>query len=284
VPLALKFSDPNLAIHRRPGRWRGCSAEHVVLPPTDKGVSFDLTGETHYLALHDIQLRDGETVIDGLEANHTRDLRDTITFVPKGRHGMGWLLPEARTNSFTALHFDPELIHEELATRYAKAAPGPAVYQRNRGLQATLLKLKNLLSQPSVDDLQAESLSLLAALEVFNIATEPVSGRLSERQLRDVHDYLRANLNREVSLSGLARAARLSRFHFSRAFKNATGSAPHRYVARLRIEAAARMLVDTDSPIEVIACCCGFSGGAHFRRAFQSEMGCSPLAYRRQTL
>jgi AraC family transcriptional regulator len=81
-----------------------------------------------------------------------------------------------------------------------------------------------LLSQPSVDDLQAESLSLLAALEVFSIVTEPVSGRLSERQLRDVHDYLHANLNRVVSLSDLAAAARLSRFHFSRAFKNATGS------------------------------------------------------------
>jgi AraC family transcriptional regulator len=149
VPLALKFSDPNLAIPRRPERWRGCSAEHVVLPPTDKGVSFDLTGETHYLALHDIQLRDGETVIDGLGANHTRDLRDTITFVPKGRRGMGWLLPEARTNSFTALHFDPELIHEELATRYAKAAPGPAVYQRNRGLQATLLTMDAASLPPS---------------------------------------------------------------------------------------------------------------------------------------
>jgi AraC family transcriptional regulator, transcriptional activator of pobA len=52
----------------------------------------------------------------------------------------------------------------------------------------------------------------------------------------------------------------------------------------MRIEAAARMLVDTQSPIEVIAGFCGFSGGAHFRRAFQPEIGCSPLAYRRRTL
>jgi AraC family transcriptional regulator len=254
------------------------------LPPTDEGFSFDLTGDTHYIALHDIQLRDGETLIDGLKANRTRDLRETITFVPNGCRAMGWSLPQARTNSFTALHFNPELIHEELEARYAKAVPGPAIYERNFGLQSTLLKLKNLLSQPSVDDLQAESLSLLAALEVFSIVTEPVSGRLSERQLRDVHDYLHANLNRVVSLSDLAAAARLSRFHLSRAFKNATGSSPHRYVARMRIEAAARMLVDTQSPIEVIAGCCGFSGGAHFRRAFQSEIGCSSLAYRRRTL
>lgn len=65
----------------------------------DAPYEFPNPGESHYLALHDIALRDGELRIDGLKPVSKRNLRDTTTFVPKGCMKEGWRHPEPQTNS-----------------------------------------------------------------------------------------------------------------------------------------------------------------------------------------
>ena len=67
----------------------GFSAEYVELSGAEP-YDFRSRGENHYLALHDITLTDGELRVDGLPTLHKKDLRDTITFVPKGCGIEGW--------------------------------------------------------------------------------------------------------------------------------------------------------------------------------------------------
>jgi AraC family transcriptional regulator len=78
-------------------------------------------------------------------------------------------------------------------------------------------------------------------------------GGLTPQQLNHVRDYITANLGGDISVSALAGLINLSRFHFIRAFKKATGMAPYHFVLSSRVERAKQLLVE---PHFSIACCC----------------------------
>ena len=85
------------------------------------------------------------------------------------------------------------------------------------------------------------------------------------------------------TLSSLADAAGLSRYHFLRTFDRITGVTPHQYVLRARLRDAALRLVRESGSVLDIALDCGFGDISNFNRAFRSEFGVSPRVYRRDT-
>ena len=106
-----------------------------------------------------------------------------------------------------------------------------------------------------------------------------VATHTSERQrLRHVTDYIEAHLIKDMSLSDLALQAGLSKFHFSRLFKQTIGLTPHKYVVRRRIEHAARQLKQGQS-ITQVAHQLGFSDQSHFTRVFKQIKGSTPRQF-----
>jgi AraC-like DNA-binding protein len=85
----------------------------------------------------------------------------------------------------------------------------------------------------------------------------------------------------DLALRRLARSADLSPYHFLRTFERVTGLTPHQYVRRARIRAAATRLVAEDGKVVDIALDCGFGDVSNFNRAFRTEFGVSPRAFRR---
>lgn len=104
---------------------------------------------------------------------------------------------------------------------------------------------------------------------------------LDRRRLSRVLDYIEANLEGDLSIDRIASIACLSRFHFARAFRQAVGQPPHRYVSARRLERAKELLTRGDRPLVDIALSLGFSGQANFTRAFTQATGHSPGRYRR---
>lgn len=264
-----------------PRSWRGFQIDHVCLE-TDEAYDFHSAGECHYLALHNLTLVDGELELDGLAPIRRTDLRDTLTFAPRGCTIKGWAKPTARANSFTALYFDPELMGRDLEGRYSHRAPPPFAYARNPRLAGTMRKLGSIARDPEVDDLYAELICLTAALEVLGIEPAP-AGQLSAVQSKLVLDFIDANLDFGIGLDDLARVLGISRSHFSRAFKATMGVGPHRFVAAKRIARACEMLRSSRLPIEEIARAVGFRSAAVFRRTFLQINGRTPQAYRKST-
>ena len=86
----------------------------------------------------------------------------------------------------------------------------------------------------------------------------------------------------ELTTPQFARMANMSVSKFERSFREAFGISPHKYVLRIRTDAAAKQLVTTRDTISAIAQDCGFHDHAHFSRTFSRLMTVSPTAYRRR--
>lgn len=106
-------------------------------------------------------------------------------------------------------------------------------------------------------------------------------GGLSAKAWRDVQDYIKANIDEQLSVERLALVAGLSPSHFLRAFKQTAGQAPHQYVLAARIELAERLVVTTDMPLARIASITGFANHSHMTAAMRRHKSTTPSALRR---
>lgn len=100
---------------------------------------------------------------------------------------------------------------------------------------------------------------------------------------RAVHralDYIHANLAGNVRLDDIAGAARMSVFHFSRTFRKATGTGPHRYLLQARIDRVKALLASGNRSLAAIADETGFSDQSHMSKVFKRFTGVSPKAFR----
>ncbi len=285
--VALEFKDDGAAHElRRTLEWRGIAAELVsIRGPAE--FAFKWTGDTDYLALHDLQLVDGETTLGEGSKLRLLDLRDRMTFVPAGSEISGWSRLGRRSNAFTAVYFDPATLAEEFGDRPVGAANRPMLYFEDFALRCTLAKIQALLIQPAVNDAAyAETLGLMAAMEIDRLQrtdrrTVQESGWLSPRQASLVREYVVGNLSEKITLEQLANVVGLSRFHFLRAFRSTFGQPPHRYLIRSRIERAKILLLDRRTSVAEVTARVGFTDQAQFARAFRKATGSTPSQFRR---
>lgn len=105
-------------------------------------------------------------------------------------------------------------------------------------------------------------------------------GALSPAAVRQVDEYVTARLAEPISLQEMASAVALSRYHFARRFRDATGMSPHEYVMTKRIEAAQGMLRRTRLTLREVASECGFSDQSHLTRVFRQRFGVTPGQFR----
>ncbi len=124
----------------------------------------------------------------------------------------------------------------------------------------------------------AEQPQLSASLKAQSTAlrTDP------DVRLARLHAWIAGNLNGDLRVERLAEQFGMSPRHFARAYVAATGDTPAQAVESLRLEAACRVLATTSEPIKRIAQTVGFGREERMRRAFQKQLGTSPLGYRNQ--
>ncbi|KAA5838270.1 helix-turn-helix transcriptional regulator [Saccharopolyspora hirsuta] len=109
----------------------------------------------------------------------------------------------------------------------------------------------------------------------------PEVAGLADRQLDEVQELMRARLREPLPLADLAAVAGLSVSQFARRFKARTGMPPHRYLVRLRLEQACRLLRTSAQPIAEIAVASGFSHQEHLTRVMRARLGTTPAEVRR---
>jgi len=101
-----------------------------------------------------------------------------------------------------------------------------------------------------------------------------------ERHLLRARDLVDARYAEPLGVDDLARAAGLSRAHFSREFRRAFGESPHAYLLTRRLERAAALLRSTDRSVTSICFDVGLRSVGSFTTSFTRTYGKTPTAYR----
>jgi AraC-like DNA-binding protein len=100
------------------------------------------------------------------------------------------------------------------------------------------------------------------------------------RHLLRAKDLADARYGEPLGVDDMARAAGLSKAHFSREFKQAFGESPHAYLLTRRLERAATLLRVTDRSVAYVCVSVGLQSVGSFTTSFKRMFGLTPTAYR----
>jgi AraC family transcriptional regulator, L-rhamnose operon transcriptional activator RhaR len=207
--------------------------------------------------------------------------------------------------------FSSELLHRELAwTREDPllgyllwsapySAPGRGVLalhleQASLDRVATHLEALSELRFSSLDRYRGDVLGLLSLVlsELGRAAAagggdgtggpdSPRAGRFHPAVRRAMR-LLESDIARSWTLTALAEELHLAPAYLVRLFKDATGLPPKAYLAQLRAERAAVLLLHSDDPVTAIGRAVGWPDQNYFARRFKAHYGLSATTYRRQ--
>lgn len=184
-----------------------------------------------------------------------------------------------------SLHL-PVPLWEEIAESHAIRPEllRPGLPGSDVSISRLAVMLAEELERPFRNVMFCESLAMAA----FSKLAERLGGRTMTRcdglvdwRLRRVVEFIEENPGAAHSVNELALVAGLSRSHFSQAFADAFGMAPHQYVMTRRVEHAKRRLRMDRESVTDIAASLGFSSHAHFSGVFRRLTGVSPSDWRR---
>jgi transcriptional regulator GlxA family with amidase domain len=98
--------------------------------------------------------------------------------------------------------------------------------------------------------------------------------------IQSIAEHILTHLRSDLSVDTLAGRANMSTRNFSRVFLRDIGVTPADFVEAARLDAARRMLQDSEMPLQRIADRCGFADLHSMRRVFQRKLGVGPTDYR----
>lgn len=158
----------------------------------------------------------------------------------------------------------------------------PAALAPTNRLSFLRLRLTNLVA--SADGLALENLAceLIAAIRCgggVGRLYRALQLRWYAERVEAARETLEALYFEPHSLTSLARSVGMSPFQFARVFRELTGEPPHKYLLRVRLERALRMLLDGKSVTETCFDV-GFSNLSHFTRSFRRKFGCAPSSFK----
>ena len=125
--------------------------------------------------------------------------------------------------------------------------------------------------------------------DILHNIVDRVSGTISSFRgiphaaaLRKAENFIMENFTRKISLREISAVAGLSPPYFSTIFKEEMGENLSKYLNRLRVEKASRLLLETEMSLSEIAACCCFEDQSWFSKIFKAYTGISPGKYRNQ--
>jgi transcriptional regulator GlxA family with amidase domain len=185
-----------------------------------------------------------------------------------------WAYADSLARQFPAVHVDPDPIFVrdgQIATSAGVTAGidlALALVEEDLGHAAALAVARGLVVYLRRPGGQAQ---FSAHLQAQSAQRAP---------LREVQHWITEHPAADLSVTTLATRAGLSPRQFARAFAAETGMSPGRFVGRVRLETARRMLEDSNRGVTQVARACGYGTPEAMRRAFVQSLGVPPANYR----
>ena len=270
-------------IFKRSATWRSVRVQHLRVR---EGEMPEISHDEHSIAIP----LEGSFTVTGTSAGGLRGIGSRTvghtSIVPAGQpYSAQWRGELEEVSIFLPPAVLSRLAAESLMTDRVELIEGCGV-QDQFIRELGIMLAAEIVSPHPAGRLYAESLvDTLAAhmLRHYTTASRRLpetNGGLSGHKLRRATDYIQGNLSRDLSLAEIACVVDLSTFHFVRAFKQATGLTPYRYLLNSRIERAKQLLAETELPLAEISYLVGFNSQSHFTTSFRRLARLTPKTFR----
>ena len=164
----------------------------------------------------------------------------------------------------------------ELAILLIRAGVNPG---SNTAMEFNTRRLKQIQEVKTIEEITS----------ILHSMVENITGQITSFQgiphalaMRKAEAFIRENLTRKMALQEIAKVSGLSAPYFSTIFKEEMGENLSKYINRLRVEKASKMLLETDITLSDISSICCFQDQSWFSKIFKSFTGISPGKYRNQ--
>ena len=201
-----------------------------------------------------------------------------LMIVPRGVEHATSFLGEVRA---IALQLDVDFVHEiadAMGPEIAKLALAPGVVSTKTPRARTLLGILADEAK-STEPGHARATEALAESVVIEILRQaPRAARDGGRDPRVARaiEQMSACFAEPLGIDDLAKTVGMSRFHFSRLFRDETGQAPYQYLLRVRVAKAAELLRGGHCSVTEAALSTGFSDLSRFASTFKKHTGKRP--------
>lgn len=245
------------------------------------------SGHTFLMNLKGTALR-GEDFIDGRRVSFSVRRPGSIIYIPADSEWTGWDEGDA-TASYLLVSIGREFAGEAFgaSTYHRPTGLPPWIGFRDGTMEMALQKIAAELRYPdpfSATMVESQVAQLFVQMIRLNrIRNQPAKGGLSPFDLNRVVAMIDCLSEDRPTLANMANELGISRFHFSRAFKQSTGMTPHAFIAKRRLEQSAEFLRSTNLSATQIALECGFASSSHFTIAFRRAFGTNPIEFRRRS-
>jgi AraC-like DNA-binding protein len=240
-------------------RWRGAEFQEVVRAPHG---SFDLGASDLGLSWtrHPVKIR-----VAGRSA--FEDIPPRPTLLPTSPVRGEWIGAGKSLIVFINEGFVHDAFHDKICR-----ASDESLVRRSSQIKHLLnvLRLDTIARSPS-----GPALGEFAIVQMFQHVF-PSSDSEKPARIDRVIECIHADLSKPLSLLDLAASADMSVRHLCRAFRAATGCAPHQFILRSRVERAKELLQKSNCSLIEVAEDVGFSSQAHMATAFRKLTGLTP--------
>ncbi len=134
------------------------------------------------------------------------------------------------------------------------------------------------LLEPQNNSYMSENKGIYTLTESVRIE----KGDADEMPINKAIDYIRANLNKNISRSDVANHVHLNEEYFSRLFKQYTGETFKDYLQIEKMKMARNLLEHSNLSISIIASKVGYDNFSHFSKMFKKVVDKSPQEYRKE--
>lgn len=165
----------------------------------------------------------------------------------------------------------------EMAPQYASV--DPFMWHLARAIEQQM-QIRRVLEKSYV-----ESVAIVIGQHLLCTYTDTPSapatlGGLPRYKIRRAVDYIRTHYQQDIGFKDIADQLDMSPYHFARMFKHSTQESPHQFIMRCRIEAAKKLLIESDNSIADIAFDVGYKSQSYFTTRFALLVGMTPAAFR----
>jgi AraC family transcriptional regulator len=284
--------------------WEALNYERWDSPPSSSALA---AGSHEHLVF--VSLTPGRIVRSSCGERVEHQLRPGCVAVVPARTPVSWNWPTRV--SFSVLRLDPGFLDQVALSVFGLQPHQYRLTFAERRHDMAITNIAGVLAREAVrgehgNHVYAQSLANILAVYLLREYAQCAGGRaliscatvastgaagsieggrsvtLQPRAVSDAVAFIHANYARELPLSDLAEAVRVSPFHLARLFKRSLGVSPHQYLIQVRVNSARWLLWagSGERSLADVAAAVGFADQSHLTRHFKRLTGVTPRQFR----